>query len=228
MGSPVELNQNLVNVQWGLLSVAGVIITLLIPRATDYYQQYLATGADEPHDQAARWVRVIRWTPLVVLIALIGLSMLGARDVDLAARHPVTRETALWLLLTPLLAQAAFALLVCRLVPPVLPIRALPLQTVPNEGVQALASPMGNTPRSVLRFVNLTDRALRVRWIAFDGGLRGPGLSVEPRAEAESSGEATQETYEGHRFLVTDDAAGALPIGYVVAQKLPSKVLLRD
>ena len=42
------LDQNLVEVEWGLLGAVGVVITLMIPKATEYFQAFKETASTMP------------------------------------------------------------------------------------------------------------------------------------------------------------------------------------
>jgi hypothetical protein len=207
------------------LSAFGVIIALLLSRATEYYQEFLKTGADEPHAAATHWSRLVRWTPLVVLAPLICLSWVGAWDTGITGT--TSRQTALWLLLVvPLFAQIGFALLVWRLSPPVSPICTIELQDVPKDAPLP-KSPMGNRPRTVVRFVNQTSDAVHIWWLDSDGHRKGLADETGERPTPIRPGdELPQHTFETHHFLVADKDDKAM--GFIVAPRPPVKVLIHQ
>ena len=209
-----NLDTNLVAVQWGLLSMFGVVIGLLITPAERYLQQFLASGDDDDRKRAARWSTSIRITSILVLFSLLGLSFLGARDAKL--NYTAILTTATWLLLTPLLAQAGFVILVFSLVRRVPPIRALQLQYPPMYG----ASPGGHRASTVIRFINETSRNIEIYWLDFAGNkdARGP-FTVSGGTQGST------RTYEGHRFLIiTKDGQD---LGTVDAVSAPGKVVIK-
>jgi hypothetical protein len=207
-----DLNTNLVAVQWGLLSMFGVVLGLLITPAEKYLQKFLESGEDNDRKRAARWAATIRMTSILVLLSLFGLSFLGARDAKM--NFTAGLPTATWLLLMPLLAQIGFVVLVFSLVQRVPPLLQLPIQQPPSY----TASPRTHR-KTVLRFVNETSGTIKVHWLDFDGkkDARGPNI-------IRSGSEARHHTYKGHRFLITTD--DDIDIGSVDAASDPGKVII--
>lgn len=208
------MDQNFEAVQWGLMSVFGVALSLLIPHADQYHRAFLATGTDEDRRQAARWARQIKGTALIVLGALLLLSGLGAADAALLSLSPRAWLSVLVMLLAPLLAQLGFLCLVFRLVRPVPEIVALPLE--PPTALRP--SPMGQRPATVIRFVNETTGGLLADWLMYDGKARGTPLVLPPGEEV------TQPTYAGHRFVIKGEGAER---AIVTAAATPGKAVIR-
>lgn len=207
-----NLDANLIAVQWGLLSVFGVVMGLLITPAERYLQQFLVTGNDNDRKRAARWAASVRMTSLLVLLSLLGLSFLGARDAGL--NLPAGLSTATWLLMTPLLAQAGFVILVFFLVRRVPPVLLLRLQQPPLYD----PSPSGHRESTVIRFINETSGTIQVHWLDFEGrkDSRGPHIG--------GGEEGSSRTYEGHRFIITTNDGN--DIGTVTAAAAPSKIVI--
>lgn len=209
------MDQNLEAVQWGLMSVFGVALSLLIPHADQYHRAFLASGADEDYRQAERWARQIKGTAWTVLGALLLLSGLGAADAALLSLTPRAWLGVLVMLVAPLLAQLGFLGLVSRLVRPVPAIVTLTLAppTAPRD------SPMGQRPATVIRFVNKTTGSLLADWLMYDGKARGTPLVLPPGAEV------TQATYAGHRFVIKDAGTER---AIVTAAATPGKAVIAD
>ena len=191
-----SIDANLVTVQWGLIGVFGVVVGLLIDPADRFLQAFLDSGKTTDHRRAALWAASLKVTAVMVWLGLVGLSMVGAIDagLDRTARF----EMGMWLLLAPLLAQAGFVILVLCLVKRVPQLKILLLQReTPGD-----RSPSGYRDRTVIRFVNQTSVEMSVCWLDYEGqqDARGP-WSVA------AGDEATQSTYQGHRFLIAMDKA---------------------
>jgi hypothetical protein len=128
-----------------------------------------------------------------------------------------TASTTFWLLLMPLLAQFGFVALVFSLVSRVPSILKLKAEQPPWYG----ASAHGRRSRTIIRFINETSVAMDVVWINANGSKdpRGPLLTVQPGADVR------QETYEGHRFVVS--VQGGKDICSVVAEKTPGTLIIK-
>src|SRR5579862_5356416 len=109
-----SVDANLIAVQWGLLGVFGVVVGLLLAPADQFLREFLDSAEPSDHERAARWAASLKVTSLLVLLALVGLSVLGGRDAGLSLAGPYA--TGSWLLLTAVLAQAGFVVLVMLLV----------------------------------------------------------------------------------------------------------------
>jgi hypothetical protein len=202
---------NLVAVQWGLIGVFGVVVGLLIDPAHRFLQEFLDSGKATDHNRAARWAASLKITSMLVLAGLVGLSVPGAHDAGLGGSGSST--TTLWLLLTPLVAQAGFVILVLCLVKRVPPLLTLPLQP-PTVG----RSPGGRRDPTIIRFVNDTSTEMRVSWLDFDGH-RDDTVSFAVGAGREEA----QSTYEGHLFAVT---INGLDVCTVAAAATPGRAII--
>jgi hypothetical protein len=209
------VDANLITVQWGLIGVFGVVVGLLIAPADRFLQDFLASGEASDQKRAARWAASLKITSLLVFCGLVGLSAVGARDAGLGRMGGLV--TASWLLLTPLLAQAGFVILLFCLVKRVPRLLTLPLQQPPDFR----PSPGGRRDPTVIRFVNEASVEMQVWWLDFDGHKdnRGPLLAA--------GDEATQSTYQGHRFLVAA-AKTDLAIGTVEAASTPGRLVIES
>jgi hypothetical protein len=184
------LDANLVTVQWGLIGVFGVVVGLLIEPAHRFLQEFLDSGKATDYRRAARWAASLKITSVLVLVGLIGLSVLGAHDAGLGGS--VSSTTTLWLLFTPLVAQAGFVILVLCLVKRVPPLLKLPL-----EAPTVCPSPGGRRDPTIIRFINDMSTEMRVSWLDFEGH-RDESVSFAVGAGREEA----QSTYEGHVFVV--------------------------
>lgn len=110
----MEVFDALLATQWGLLGVFGVVIGLLIAPAERHLQEFLASGSADDQRRAHHWAISVRSTAGLVLLALVGLSALGARDAGW--NGGAWLSTVTWLLVAPPLAQAGFVILVLFLV----------------------------------------------------------------------------------------------------------------
>jgi hypothetical protein len=83
------LDQNLVTVQWGLLGVFGVMVTLLIRHANQHYRAYLREGTQATYQRALRWSNSTRRPAWTVLVGLIGLGLVGLYDAGIVSFVPL-------------------------------------------------------------------------------------------------------------------------------------------
>jgi hypothetical protein len=235
VGAGPIAHAGLTAVQWGLLSLFGVVVTLLIPHADQNYKAFLLSGTDEDREVAVLWEWRIKGTALLVLVALGLLSVLGAYDAGLLFMVPRTSAISsgsrwlgvlvvdtgrprsgvpAWLLVTPLLAQVAFLYLVVfglvRRVPPVVP---LPLES--PEAMQPSAP--GQNPPTVIRFVNETPADVSVDWINLHG-------TTQPYPPVPAGQGRSQLTFVGHRFRLRRADGQALHT--VTAAANPGKVVI--
>jgi hypothetical protein len=206
-----SVDANLIAVQWGLLGVFGVVVGLLLAPADQFLREFLDSAEPSDHERAARWAASLKVTSLLVLLALVGLSVLGGRDAGLSLAGPYA--TGSWLLLTAVLAQAGFVVLVMLLVKPVPPLAALELGPAGDRR----ASPSGLRRSSIIRFYNHTRVELQIWWINFQGKQDpAPYITLPP------NGNEAQSTFEGHRFLIATTAG--LEIATVEAAANPGTV----
>ena len=184
------IDPNLISVQWGVSGVFGVVVGLLITPTDRLLQDFLASGESLDRKRAARWAASLKMTALLVLLTSIGLSLVGAREVDWSLANGFAISVSV--LLTPVIAQAGFLVLVLCLVKPVPPLLTLAL--LPPDLTR---SPDGPAEKSVIRFVNRTSGEVRVWWLNFEGNkddnvsfTLAPGIPL------------SQATYKGHRFMI--------------------------
>jgi hypothetical protein len=191
------LDQNLIAVEWGVLSAFGVVVGLLIPQADSYYRAFRADGLEENRERAIRWALATRLTAVAVLLSLIGLGFLGAHDAPLILNS--LPSTNFWLLLTPVIAQGLLILLVFSLVrwPP----------GICQQPLDPCSDPLPTSPqsydRSTLRVINRTSQRLDLYWIDFEGHSQPLGRDGSPVAIAPTQ-EVVQRTFTKHIFMVAD------------------------
>ena len=204
------MDANLVATQWGLLGLFGVVVTLLIPRADEYYRTFLRHGGDEDHNRARRWADVTRWTPLGVLLAVVALATLGSGDVEPFSRWPPRKDA--WLLLTPIVAQIGFTVVVYSLV------RKVPrrMAILPLTDSSARSERWGQ--KSLLQFMNLTDDVVDIYWVPPHGPEQSKG-------SLESNDDITQLTYAGHVWSVATRNDGRRTL--FRADDIPRKAVIR-
>ncbi len=206
------LDQNLITAQWGLLSVFGVAVVLLIGQADQKLRAFLKSARDGARREAVAWEWRTKGLALFVLGAVAVLSLAGFWDVG-GVSH--VRPMAWVLLVAPVLAQSAFVFLVVFALVPRVP----PLVTLKLESADALeASPPEEAPETVMRFLNQTPAVVLVEWIRFDGRLI-------PYVEIAAGTAASQATFAGHRWRLSraDGAART-----VTAKANPGKVVIRS
>ena len=210
VGDTAMLDANLITVQWGLIGVFGVVVGLLIEPTNRFLQVFLDSGKDVDRERAALWAYALQSTSFIVLLGLFGLSILGWRDGHIQLSE---NSTSTWLLLTPVLAQSGFVILVLSLVK-----RVPPLAIIPVQSPSLRPSPGGKRVPTVIRIRNETSGEMRVSWVDFDG-RRNPdvALTIAPGTEE------TQSTYEGHVFLLT---INSIDIGAVSAAATPGVVVV--
>lgn len=228
------LDQNLVTAQWGLLSVFGVVVALLIPQAARYLDAYLQVGTTPAYDVARKWERNIRRLTWGVLGAVIILSLVGLYDVGVVSF--VSRESAitagargLWivvdwersralmwvlLVLAPL-AQGVFVWFVAELVDPVPPPAPLPFEAGGDLRWSTTGVP------TVIYFGNETPTPVKLEWINTQGGFRD--YDPIPAAGPDHQGRS-QRTFVGHRWRLTR-ADGR--VDTVTAVRNPGQVVIR-
>jgi hypothetical protein len=191
------LDQNLIAVEWGVLSAFGVVVGLLIPQADSYYRAFKSDGLEENRERAILWALATRSTAVAVLLSLIGLGLLGARDAHLILNW--RPSTNFWLLLTPVVAQCLFLWLVFSLVrwpPSICELHLSPCSDLLPKSPLSYA-------RSTLRIINQTSQRLELYWIDFEGHRQGLGRAGTPLAMAPAQ-EVVQHTFINHVFMVTD------------------------
>lgn len=216
-----NLDPNLITVEWGLLSIFGIFVTLLIPYAEQYYREYEKLGQDADQRRARLWSTVIRWTPIIMLLLLIALTILGAKDAGLGFPGKFVLETAL--LLTPIIAQLGFIGVTWLLVKYVPDIEDLEQEEITAEN-KIKPTSLGHTDPTVIRFVNNSDEQAKVWWIDFDGNKSGLNPDKQkPFLLVEKGNEAAQLTYVGHRFLIEVGGRQLM----VTATSRPAKVTLQ-
>src|SRR3954451_15784863 len=91
---PAMSFSDIVAVQWGLLGLSGVVVALLIPKATDALKDFSKYGGDREWRIAARFSSTTRWTPVVTLIGLMVVLSVGMTDKRLGNG---ARSVASWL-----------------------------------------------------------------------------------------------------------------------------------
>lgn len=208
-----ELSANLITVEWGLLSVFGVVVGLLIAPTDRYLHQFLSSAAEEDRERANRWALCLRVTSWMVLLFLGFLTLLGMRDAGLGFTGRFTTNS--WLLISPIVAQLGFVALVQELVRSVPPIAVVPLE----QAAVLEKSPGGHRSSTVLRFVNNTSSEIYYQWVDFDGHLdERVSVKVPPASEV------PQQTYAGHRFAIMLKKEEVL--GTAVAVANPGKVVI--
>lgn len=235
------MDQNLVAVQWGLLSVFGVVLTLLIPHANRLRRIYLRTGTRPAYRLALGWAWRIMRTAVLVLLGLAALSLVGACDAGLVAYVPpesaitsgkrwwifvVDREfprvgLATWLLLAPIVAQGVFLVLVVfglvRWVP-----RLKTLRLEPADDVRP--SILGTPRRTVIHFVNEAPTAVCLHWIDSTGALQTyPPIPAGGPDRPPGQGRS-QQTFENHRWRLTRQDGW---VHTVTAVRNPGEVVIR-
>jgi hypothetical protein len=58
------LDQNIVTTIWGAAALSGILVSLMVPQAEQYYRNYALEGTEFAHMQAKRWIRYTRIMPL--------------------------------------------------------------------------------------------------------------------------------------------------------------------
>lgn len=159
----MSLDPDLITAQWGLVSAFGIAVTLLAPKADQYYQDYVRTDNVHDGDRARQWGRLVRNTPIAVLGAVLLLSILAA-PAPPSSWTGVREEYSL--LVVPIIAQIGFVYLIAKLVPG-LPRRVAAnlQQPVPDSLPHSSSSP-GDT---VITIANKSDQPLTLWWIDHDG-----------------------------------------------------------
>jgi von Hippel-Lindau disease tumor suppressor protein len=204
-------DQNFVTAQWGVLSVFGVAVVLLIAQADQKLRAFRGSARDDARRAAEAWARRTKGLALGVLVAVAALSLAGVWDLGVTRVRPLG-----WVLLAaPVLVQSAFIVLVVF----ALVLRVPPLVILRLEPADALGpSPPEEAPETAMRVLNQTPDVVVVEWIGFDGRLRSYGDIAPGTAKSYS-------TFAGHRWRFSRPSGAART---VTVQADPSKVLLRS
>jgi hypothetical protein len=212
---------NLIAVQWGLLSLFGILVTLLIPRADQHYDAFRRHGSDAEHKAALRWSQLVRWLPLGMIIPIALLSWRGARDagVIFLTRRPSTDS---WLLITPILAQLAVTYFARRMSHHIR--KSICAERRPCNQERVLRSRRFDRP-TLIRFINEQREEVHIYWLNYDGNRQGLGPNDTPIV-VEAMTEKLQQTFVTHPFVVTDRNDRC--IGIFEPMRLPSKAIIRD
>jgi hypothetical protein len=211
----MTLDSNLVTAQWGLIGAFGVAVTLLAPRAEQYRSDYLQTGEIRDRIRANRWGNLVRRTPMMVLVAVGGLSVLGAQAAG-SKWIRVPSETFV-LLLVPILAQVGFVYLLIKLVPKlpsVMPGRL----TAPLTPYPASRSSVAQT---TITFANESNQSLLIWWLDTTGTPFPVGRDGKPNRIPPDRSESLN-SYDGHFFLI--QTLDGLNVGIAEARESPSIV----
>ncbi|MFJ4687027.1 hypothetical protein [Streptomyces sp. NPDC088789] len=182
---------------WGLITFAGFVNSLLLPRADDYVTKFKDSVRERERREARRWTTTVRMSPVVILFVVATLVVATSITMD-------TSTMDLCLLVLTVLAQVGFTGAVRYLVP------AVPA-TIPAINVtravdwQQLRS-QHSTRQTSVRFVNASTALLDVNWIDWHGHLHPYG-TIHPGQHR------VQSTYVGHPFLLrTPDGRDAAVI----------------
>jgi hypothetical protein len=151
-----SIDPNLITAQWGLIGAFGVAVTLLAPRADQYRQEYIRSDSDLDRKRTSQWVRLVRFTPVVVLVAVTLLTVLAA-----PATPPnwteARREYSI--LALPFLAQLGFIYILWKLVP------SLSLKTVELQVGAAFPKSGGSQEATFIDIDNRSNEQLTLWWI---------------------------------------------------------------
>ncbi|MFD0316267.1 VHL beta domain-containing protein [Streptomyces flavalbus] len=205
---------NVLATVWGLITFAGFVVALLIPKAEEYVRAYWETAEEGARARARKWSSAARTAPLIVcgaVAVLCVVSALALRGSGEPTRVDVGMLAVAWL------TQAGFAVAVRYLVvgvPRAMPV-VLPAH-VPDLSV--LRSRDG--PRTALRFANESHTALRVLWVDHGG-------SEHAMDELPPGTERVQLTYAGHPFVVRT-AAGGQFLAVYLPLPVPGTATLSD
>jgi hypothetical protein len=212
----VLMDQNLIAVEWGLLGLFGVVVTLLIPRSDEHYRNFLASGSDRDHQHARRWMLITRIMPIIVLLAVVGLFILGARDVKLKYYPPAVHllnDKSFWLLAAGVATQAVFTGMVWILVRSV-KLRYPILRPLGCDDKKRQS--MDFDRKTLIRFINKTDTEIKILWLDYKG-------SPVVRDSVSAKDERIENTYVSHPFMAK---AGNVCIAVFLPKKLPAKAII--
>ncbi|MFI2412138.1 hypothetical protein [Streptomyces sp. NPDC018947] len=171
---------------WGLVTFAGFVNSLQIPRADDYVTRYRNSVGEGERREAHRWTMAVRTSPVVISVVVAALVIATPIAIDTSAMD-------LCLLLLTVLAQAGFAATVRYLVPAV-PASVPAIIVTRGVDWRQLRS-QDSTRQTSVRFVNASTVSLDVNWVGWDGQPQSYG-AIEP------GGHRVLSTYVGHPFLL--------------------------
>jgi hypothetical protein len=205
----MALDPNLVAAQWGLLGAFGVAVTLLIPKADQYRQDYLRTGNVHEGDRARKWGALVRTAPVVVLAGLVLLSVLAS---PLPGNGPDLREDYT-IVAAPIVAQAGFIYLVMRLIPRMPKGRRVRVRDPRSKYLPSPES-MGQT---VITITNSSDRPLTLWWL---DGSGTPDDRAVPVETIDAGKNRKQATKAWHYWLLRTQYG--VDVGFIQAKDEPT------
>jgi VHL beta domain len=185
------MSQNVMTAVWGTLPFFGFFVSLMIPRADQYYRAYILRATDEAHERARSWSQYVRLTPFIVLTVVALMWAVGAVEANWTWKWP--GDADFWLLVIASVAQLSFAILVRVLVRPV-PEKMASLICHPCEKKESFRSKRGETSVRI-QFKNSSSYRLRLNWIDYDG-------NPKPYETMEAGQSVIRPTYLTHPFYV--------------------------
>jgi hypothetical protein len=207
---------DIVAVQWGLLGVVGVVITLLIPKATDLMKEFSKYGGDREWKAARRFANTTRLSPVIALGGMLAISITGMVDSALSDDERTRGAWVLWL--SPIAALAAFAVIAFRLVDPIPSLEAEQLTVEPTGGRHRSTGQF--LDRSILRVVNKSPKTVSLFWIP-------PEAKDDPqfKGRVDPGFELPLKTYVDHVFEVRRDDE---TLAVVRAREFPSVLTVTE
>ncbi|MFD7814127.1 hypothetical protein ACFV6E_14405 [Streptomyces sp. NPDC059785] len=195
---------NVLSTVWGLITFAGFVVALIIPKTDEHITAYWESAKEGARARARKWSSAVRTAPLVTCVAVALVSVVSA----LALRgDDRPNGVDIGMLAVAELTQVAFAVAVLYLVtrvPSSMPVvRPTPAPT--DADLAALRSVDG--PRTALRFINESRTPLRLAWIDHGGNRHDQGV-IEPGSAH------VRLTYVGHPFVVSSADDGRVVATY--------------
>jgi hypothetical protein len=215
LGGDMSLDPDLIAAQWGLVTAFGVAVTLLAQKADQYYQEYVRSGSDRDRKNADKWVKLVRSTPVAVLVAVIVLTAVAEPALPLRGTE-VRQEYSI--LILPVLAQIGFIYVLWKLVPSLSAIRAVRLESA-KEPSDTPRKRSGSLQDTVIRVVNKSDTPLTLWWLDEDG----TPVDNEGRRKVRinAGAERSVETKAGDWWLVRSKYG--CDVGYFQSEDEPVK-----
>ncbi|MFE6282687.1 hypothetical protein [Streptomyces sp. NPDC057877] len=205
---------NLLATVWGLITFAGFVVALLLPKAEDTIKAFWETAEEGARARARKWSFAVRTAP-VVTCGVVAVVCVAAGLALRGSERPTGVDVGL--LVVAGLTQAGFAVAVLYLV-----------ARVPRAMRTVLPTPVGEPatlrsedgPRTALRFVNESHATLQLLWVDHSGTLHERGL-LPPDSER------AQLTYAGHPFVIRLPGGGRV-LAVFVATAVPGTAILTD
>jgi hypothetical protein len=209
------LDPNLVAAVWGTAALYGVLVSILIIRTDQIYQEYMKTGSELFYHRAKTWVWTTRLIPAVAFVTILGLSLIAIFGPNSV---PIKSSTSFWVVFAGVVTMAIFIGIVFRLVRPLPPFELPPISCADGGKLSSF-----DTSRTLTKitFINRGTSPVQYVWIDRHGDEREKfRVALNPDGTPQ-----VLETWAGHLWMVQDSEHKCLVL--YRAREVPGGVTIK-